>query len=153
MLNKQLRREKNMTSWWRRSGNVVHEVCRAQMTYFDYKSILCIFDCCTIILQLLGKWATEKTVDQSTVHCWQVTWQMTSWNFKCPDVRDEHNWAYCWQRFGYLKQLGNKTIISRLLLGQSNHCPLVVEKIWETVALGLRPLATVTQIFSTSLGQ
>ena len=38
---------------------------------------------------------------------------MTSWNAKCPDVNDEHR--HCWQCFGDLKQLGNKTVISRLL--------------------------------------
>ena len=33
---------------------------------------------------------------------------------------------------------------------QSNYCPEVVEKIWETVARGRRPRATVSQIFSTT---
>ena len=63
--------------------------------------------------------------------------------------------AFCWQCFCDLKQLpiGNKTVISRLLGKQSNHCPSVVEKILETVALGLQPLATVSQIFSTTEGQ
>ena len=55
--------------------------------------------------------------------------------------------AYCWQYFGDLKQLGNKTVISRLLGEKSNNCPSVVEKICENVALGLRPLATVFQIY------
>ena len=63
--------------------------------------------------------------------------------------------AFCWQCFCDLKQLpiGNKTVISRLLGKQSNHCPSVVEKILETVALGLQPLSTVSQIFSTTEGQ
>ena len=61
--------------------------------------------------------------------------------------------AYCWQCFCDLKQLGNKTVISRLLGEQSNNCPSVVEKIWETVALCLWPLATVSQIFTTTSGQ
>ena len=65
-------------------------------------SILLIFYCCTIILQLLGKRATEKTIDRSIVRYWLVTWQMTSWNVKCPDVRAS---AYCWQYFGNLKRL------------------------------------------------
>ena len=39
--------------------------------------------------------------------------------------------------FGDLKQLGNNTVISRLLGEQSNHCPSVVEKIREIVAFCL----------------
>ena len=31
-----------------------------------FKSILRIFACCSMIFQLLGKWATEKSVDMST---------------------------------------------------------------------------------------
>ena len=45
------------------------------------------------------------------------------------------------------------TVISWLRGEQSNYCPEVVEKIWETVARGRRPLATVSQIFSITSGQ
>ena len=48
---------------------------------------------------------------------------------------------------------GHYTVISWLREEQSNYCPEEVEKIWETVARGLRPLATVSQIFSTTKGQ
>ena len=119
------------------------------------KSILLIFRLLHDNLQLLSKQATAKTVDHSTVHCWLIMWQMTSRKVKCPDVNDEH-WrasAYCLQCFSDLNQLDNKTVISRLLGEHSNHCPSVVKKTWETVALGLQPLATVSQIFSTTSGQ
>ena len=45
------------------------------------------------------------------------------------------------------------TVISWLRGEQSNYCPEVVEKIWETVARGRRPRATVSQIFSITEGQ
>ena len=76
------------------SNNIVNPCCQVQQSILLpdalFKSILRIFECCTIILQLLGKWATEKTVDRSTVHCWLITWQMASWSVKCPDVNDKH---------------------------------------------------------------
>ena len=55
-----------------------------------FKSILHIFDCYTIILQLLGERGTVKTIDRSIVHYWLVTWQMTSRNVKSPDVNAEY---------------------------------------------------------------
>ena len=109
-----------------------------------FKSILRIFDCCTMILQLLGKRATKKAVDRSH----------DKWRHKTSNVSPSMtSISYCWQCFCDLKQLGNKTVISRLFGEQSNYCPLEVEKIWETVALGIQPLATVSKIFSTTSGQ
>ena len=55
-----------------------------------FKSILHIFDCYTIIFQLLGERGTVKTIDRSIVNYWLVTWQMTSRNVKSPDVNDEY---------------------------------------------------------------
>ena len=37
-----------------------------------------------------------------------------------------------------LAHFGNKKVISWQLEEQPNHCPSAVEKIWDTVALGLR---------------
>ena len=45
------------------------------------------------------------------------------------------------------------TVISRLRSEQSNYCPELVEKLWETVARGQRPRATVSQSFSITEGQ
>ena len=55
-----------------------------------FKSMLHIFDCYTIILQLLGERRTVKTIDRWIVHYWLVMWQMTSRNVKSPDVNDEY---------------------------------------------------------------
>ena len=54
---------------------------------FYFPTVFLLFP---IILQLLGKRATAKTIDRSIVHYWLVTWQMTSRNVKCPDVNDVH---------------------------------------------------------------
>ena len=101
-----------------------------------FKSIVRISDCCTIILHYLAKRATEK-------NCWPVNKALLTGNVK-NDVtkrqmshRQRRSLAYCWQYFGDLKQLGNKTVFSRLLGKQSNRCLPVVEKNWETVALCL----------------
>ena len=53
----------------------------------------------------------------------------------------------------YIHKVQYYTVISWLRGEQSNYCPEVVEKIWETVARGRRPRATVSQIFSTTEGQ
>ena len=45
------------------------------------------------------------------------------------------------------------TVISWIRGEQSNYCPEVVEKIWDTVARGRRGRATVSQIFSITDGQ
>ena len=55
-----------------------------------------------------------------------------------------------WKR---LHSIGQYTVISWLRGEQSNYCPKVMEKIWETFARGRRLSATVSQIFSTTKGE
>ena len=84
---------------------------------------------CSIILQLLGKRATEKNF--WPVNKALLTGHVTNEVLKHRMSRCQRQASvYCWHCFGDLKQLGNKTVISRLLGEQSNHCPSVV-KMWE----------------------
>ena len=89
----------------------------------------------------IGHWSLRLLCPKN---CWPVNSALLTCGNVTNDVMKRHiSWrqrrasAYCWQCFGDLKLLGNKAVISRLLGGQSNHNPSVVEKIWETVALGL----------------
>ena len=110
-----------------------------------YKLILRIFDCCTIILQLLGKRATEK--NYWPVNSALLTGHMTNDVRKRQMSRRQRRASvFCWQCFCDLKQLGNKATlwtVKPLSLGSG-------EDLWNCCP---RPLATVSQIFSTTSGQ
>ena len=76
-----------------------------------YKLILRIFDCCTIILQLLSKRATEKK-NYWLVNSALLTGHMTNDDKKRQMSRRlRRASAFCWQCFCVLKQLGNITVI------------------------------------------
>ena len=72
------------------------------------------------VTQIFGKWPWSWRY----VHCGLVTWRMTSRNVTCRGASE-----YCWQCFCDLKQLGNKTVISRLLFWWTvKSLSMVVEK-------------------------
>ena len=100
-----------------------------------------------VILIHIDHLVIQTTIDRSTEHCHATIDVMER---QISRLKRQAS-AYCCQYFSGLKQLGNKTVISMLLLEQSIFCPSVVEKIWENCCQ--RPLAIVFQIFSTTSGQ
>ena len=134
-----------------------NDLSKSLLRIFDFARWLCNFWVSGQQKELLT--SQQCTVDQSTVHCWPVNSALLTGHVKNDVTKHEMSRcqrrasAYCWQYFSDLKQFGNRTVISWLLGEQSNHCPFVVEKKWETVSLGLPPLATVSQIYSTTSGQ
>ena len=82
------------------------------------------------------KRATEKNY-------WPVTWQMTSRNVKYLDVNDEYRHSVDSVSAISVSVIWNNCVIKQLFQGY----------LGSSQTIDLRPLATVSQIFSTTSGQ